>query len=326
MHLDGFTITGGLAIGGGDVSNISSFKGDGMFCDGRGAVGECNPKLTSINFVGNQAGEGGAMYNSSSNPTLNGTHFSGNQANGGGAIYNSSSNPTLSKATFSDNQAQYEGGAMLNFDSSPILVDAEFLGNQALEGGAIYNINFNFGPSNLTLLTNVSFSGNYAVNGGAIYIHSDSYLTLTNVSFAQNQASFEGGAMYISSGAPTIQNSVFWGNTALNGPQIFNHSATPLISYSLFEDDLPTGSLNRGNNLFNIATSPFMTDPSPAPSMDGNLQLKAGTPAIDAGNNAADLDGEGPNTDTINNIATDLAGNTRIVNGTVDMGAYEKQQ
>jgi len=45
----------------------------------------------------------------------------------------------------------------------------------------------------------------------------------------------------------------------------------------------------------------------------GNFRLQPGSPAVNAGNNAA------------NTSSTDLAGNTRVVNSVIDMGAYELQ-
>jgi hypothetical protein len=56
-------------------------------------------------------------------------------------------------------------------------------------------------------------------------------------------------------------------------------------------------------------------DPTSAPTSTGDLRLQAGSPAINAGNN-----------DCVAGVETDLSGNPRIVNGTVDLGAYEGAQ
>jgi hypothetical protein len=110
----------------------------------------------------------------------------------------------------------------------------------------------------------------------------------------------------------------------------------PLVRYS----DVSGGWPGDGN----IDADPlFVRNPSAGPdgvwgtSDDdfGDLRLRAGSPCIDAGDNAAlppdhlDLDGDG---DTTEPVPFDLAGLARVVRGlpgpgtaVVDMGAYERQ-
>ncbi|MEZ4629521.1 MAG: choice-of-anchor Q domain-containing protein [Deinococcales bacterium] len=103
-------------------------------------------------------------------------------------------------------------------------------------------------------------------------------------------------------------------------------SSTATISYSLFQQDFPKderSSVNTitdgGGNKVNISNSPFMDVDN------GDFQLAACSPAIDAGKNSA------------NSSSTDLAGNARKVDDTgvgdvavsapvIDMGAFERQQ
>lgn len=160
------------------------------------------------------------------------------------------------------------------------------------------NIGF-FGESSPTL-TNVTFSGNLAGDGGGMY-----------------NLGGEGGVI-----TPIIRNSIFWNNRQGNGvSSIVNDSAAPNISYSLVEGCNPGGTwtaacgTDDGNNLAD-ADPKFVTpiDATTAPTTTGNLRLQAGSPAIDAGNNAALPVG----------ITTDLDGKPRIVNGVVDLGAYER--
>ncbi len=58
----------------------------------------------------------------------------------------------------------------------------------------------------------------------------------------------------------------------------------------------------------NIVSDPLFANPAA-----GNFHLRPGSPCVDAGNNASV------------SSATDLTGNPRIANGTVDIGAYETQ-
>jgi predicted outer membrane repeat protein len=59
--------------------------------------------------------------------------------------------------------------------------------------------------------------------------------------------------------------------------------------------------------------------------MAGDYHLQPKSPAINVGDNAADLDGGGAGTATISDIPADLDGNLRIFNKIVDLGAYENQ-
>jgi len=122
-----------------------------------------------------------------------------------------------------------------------------------------------------------------------------------------------------------LTNSILWGNTAPDGPQIYNDDSSFAITYS----DIQGGWPGYGN----IDEDPlFVRNPDdggdgweddPAtPNVDeganddyGDLHLQPGSPCIDTG----DSDAVPPD------IITDLDGNPRIVNEIVDMGAYELQ-
>jgi predicted outer membrane repeat protein len=280
--LDGFVITAGLA--------------DGTW------VAPCGPNC------------GGGMYSVSGSPTLANLHFSGNRAGGwGGAMYNrTNSNPTLTNVSFSGNSADW-GGGMYNRISSPTLTNISFSGNRAgNRGGGMYNR-----ESSDAILTNVSFSGNHASEGGGMYNQEGSAPVLTNVSFSGNDAG-QGGGMYNgSSSHAVVRNTIFWHNRDSSGlgtaaASIVNSNATTQISYSLVQGQNPAGQGNLdGTNAANDPLFVLMPDPDTAPTLVGNLRLMAGSPALNAGINAAVT------------ATSDLAGNARIVNGTVDLGPYE---
>jgi hypothetical protein len=83
-----------------------------------------------------------------------------------------------------------------------------------------------------------------------------------------------------------------------NGP---NYSPFTTLNYCC-TTPLPT------NGVGNITNAPLFVDHA-----TGNLHLQSNSPCINAGNNAYVT------------TTTDLDGNPRIVNGTVDIGAYEYQ-
>src|SRR5690606_14333708 len=136
-------------------------------------------------------------------------------------------------------------------------------------------------------------------------------------------ASGNGGAMHnLGVCSPTLTNVILWDNSAgVSGAVMFNSGATPTIAHSLVQGGLNGGIVNVANGSVtdgggNINDDPlFMTpvNPADAPTTAGDLRLRPGSPAIDAGDNGVLPPG----------LTTDLAGGPRIMGGTVDMGAYE---
>jgi hypothetical protein len=100
---------------------------------------------------------------------------------------------------------------------------------------------------------------------------------------------------------PTVINSILWGNGS--GAQIVNSNSTVSVTYS----DVQNGYEGTGN----IGADPMFMD-----ALNGDHRLPFFSPCIDTGSNNAVPSG----------LATDLDGNPRIVNQTVDIGAYEIRQ
>lgn len=123
----------------------------------------------------------------------------------------------------------------------------------------------------------------------------------------------------------TIENCILWGNTA--GTLLYvGQSDSLTVSHSIVEGgmasvDVDGGTLNWLDG--NLDADPLFVDPN-----NGDYHVAAGSPAIDAGDNAAlppdtyDLDNDG---DTAEPLPLDLDGNPRVQNGIVDIGAYESQ-
>ncbi|MFT7587415.1 MAG: hypothetical protein ACI9EW_003857, partial [Cellvibrionaceae bacterium] len=312
--LDGFIITAGQA----DSSLSPNDSGGGMML----IAG--SPTLSNLIITGNSAGIadsatglGGGIYSdSSSSPILNNVVLAGNTAEygggmftggdasltdvsfinnftywTGGGLYSSSGNPTLTNVLFSGNSTVYYGGGFDNESANPTLINVGFFGNSAGQlGGGMHN-SITGGS-----LTNVSFSGNSSPSGGGLYIDAETTLSIVN--------------------------SVLWNNSGSNGPNISNSSITTTISSSLIQGS--GGSSSWAGGLFgadggdNIDSDPLFVDPiSPnnAPTTLGNYQLQLLSPAKDQGNTAA-YTGQTA-------VMVDLAGNSRVQNSVIDMGAYE---
>jgi hypothetical protein len=121
---------------------------------------------------------------------------------------------------------------------------------------------------------------------------------LTNCTLVINSASGQGGGTYESS----IRNCIVYYNSAPRGENYRNGTINPPIIASC-PAPMPT------NGVGNITNAPLFVDTNGW----ANLRLQSNSPCINAGFNAYVLAGP------------DLDGNTRILGGTVDIGAYEFQ-
>lgn len=134
---------------------------------------------------------------------------------------------------------------------------------------------------------------------------------ITNCSFwkdreGEDRAFFYGGGGFNITGAVYyIENSIFVGGRMAHGiggiEAEFDHCILDVFDYT---SDIPSGVYT--NTLFN--QNPLYTDPE-----NGDFRLHFCSPAVDAGRNAGVLP----------SAAYDLAGNARIIGGTVDIGAHE---
>ena len=197
------------------------------------------------------------------------------------------------------------------------IINSRFHGNTAHNGGAIASY------GNSTLI-NTAYSGNNAVGstlptgyGGAIIAFigggNPSTFKLKNSTLAANHADEDTGGIYVSKLISTsnkyvalIENSIIWGNTDPNNAGIKNSQITgtdwSTIRYSTIQ--------------FLNGADPLLVDPNGTDNLigtvDDDLRLAAGSPAIDAGDNAALPAG----------TSTDLDGHLRFFDdpGTVDTG------
>ncbi|NEQ70042.1 MAG: hypothetical protein F6K21_32045, partial [Symploca sp. SIO2D2] len=242
---------------------------------------------------------------------------------------------TLSNSTVSGNTATNNGGGIYNYGNTPNgatvdLTSSTVSGNKTTNnnGGGIFNYG-NDADAATVNLSNSTVSGNTANNkGGGIYNYGNAAggatVTLSNSTVSGNMATNYGGGIYnygSEAGAATVTvgNSIIADNTAPTDTDVGRSDA----------DNAPI--TDNGNNLIGIdSITAFNTstlvgdamnprDPKLAPLGDygGPTQTHAllpGSPALDAGDNAQ-----------LMMLANDQRGATRVINTTVDIGAFEAQ-
>lgn len=315
------------------VGNHSN-EGGGMF------MRDSTLTITNVTFEANLArrdglsrGLGGGLYlASNSNVTLNNATFLRNEVTeSGGGIFVQRSTLTMIGGTLTGNThplASADGiiqgtGGLELVESSLDLTNVRFIGN--VGGGlSLRGVPIGAAPDHVSTLTNISFVGNHfggdrAGRGPGALTCVGCRLRATNLSIAGNR----GGGLAaggITTGGQNVQlelhNSIIWGNRStgdLPDPNLELHpAATVTVVHSLIEGQNVPG---HGNLDGTTATSDplFVLQPDAAttPTTAGDLRLRRGSPAIDTGDN------------TLNNSETDLDGNPRIINGILDLGAYE---
>jgi predicted outer membrane repeat protein len=263
---------------------------------------------------------GSGIFIQRGQPTLRYCTFRGNYGKYGGAMFNRG-DTTITNCLFEDNFATW-GAVMWNVDENITITNCVFRNNTAKNsGGAIFTLGDN------TLLVNCSFSNNRARWGGAIWFDND-ILTAINCTFSGNVATRYGGTFTIGGWPPwragrlILKNCILWDNPAPGGFEIYATYSINIISINNSDIKGGKAAIDMRNNpevnwnYGNINEDPlFVRAPNINNNDYGDLHLQPGSPCIDTGNNDALPDG----------IIADLEGNPRILNGIVDMGAYEFQ-
>ena len=228
---------------------------------------------------------------------------------GGAGIYNNAGTVTLDESTVSDNLVVEGGSGIFNDAGIMILNNSTVSGNFAQDGAAgIANIG-------TMVLNNSTVSGNEAFLEGGGISNFDT-ITLNNSTVSGKFAATGGGGIMNTFGTVTLSNTIVAGNfaPASSEPDVFGTFDSH--GYNLIGDS--TGGVGFVAPGDQVGTSGSPLDPLLGPLQDNGgltethalLELSS---AIDAGNNSL-IPAE---------ITTDQRGFLRIVNGTVDIGAFE---
>jgi hypothetical protein len=293
----------GLKIAGGRAE-----IGAGVYCVG-GTITNC--LITNNQAVGD-APEGGGVYcdgGTVSHCVISGNSVTSTNADpysafaDGGGIYAVDESQIDHSTVTNTLTGYYANGAGINANNGSVR-NCTVSGNTAYghwyaDGGGVYM------TANVDgLVRNCLITGNNAHTdpgganlalGGGVYFNSGGILESSTVSDNTLYGNFSngGGLAYGSQ----IRNTIIYGNTAASDPNYYLNPYGPATFDHCDSTPLPPGTGN-------IASDPGFAN--------GGYRLDTGSPCIDTGTNQAWM-----------TTATDLDGNPRIANGTVDMGAFE---
>lgn len=337
LDLHGLTLSGGSsATFGGAIQNYGCLcieecvlsgnsapagYGGAIYTSGSGTMLEIHNSV----LTNNSAIYGGAIYAQFTTVTIcHESVIADNSALNGAGVYNYFSAVSIDRSTFRGNSAQSRGGGIYSSHAPLTIAHSTIVGNSAVDGwgGGVYIAGFQNDRLNVV---NTTFSGNYAgQQGGALFNgYFDFQGTIASSTIAGNQvgSTGQGGGIFIGAGTGSLVlfNTIVAGNTKgtvrndIEG--LFSQPA--LSSFNLIGDGSLSNLVHGVNgNLVGSAVSPIDALLGPLADNGGptlTMALLPGSPAIDAGSNS-----DAP--------ATDQRGLARVVNGRIDIGAFETQQ
>jgi len=318
------------------TNNVASDRGGGVYSRARWPNG-ASLWFTDCDFRGNTAQNGGGLYTESGGSGLHDLRltdclFEANHAAdptvasgwiGGGAIWNQSiSVLNATRCRFINNSAASGAGAVIStFTTQGVWTGATyrsctFIGNSASYGGAYHNYRDN------TLFLNCLFADNHASatswrgGGGVLNNYQDGDISnllgtrFINCTIANNGSEGDSGAIELRGGGSilSIDNSILWGNYRDGGIQdqyaAVYPNATNRADYTCMQGW--TGSFG---GVGNFGDDPQFAGPA-------NFRLLETSPCVNAGDNNSLPAGTN----------VDLDGATRILEGVVDLGAYESTE
>ena len=269
--------------------------------------------------------DGGAIFNNwDGTLTVTGSVFSGNaivnitemdpsglvvNCYDGGAIYDAGGTSTITDSTFSNNSAVTYGGALCSFNGVETITGCTFTDNSSdVRGNAISDWG-TITATNCTVANNTSASP-WGGDGVAAIDNPEGDLVVTDCTVANN-----GGIGILNNDITIVNNTIIANNIGGDFSGTLNvQSKNNLIGNGTGIENPeidPSNLVGTTANPINPLLGPLQANGGPTQTM----ALLPGSPAIDAGSNALIPAG----------VTTDQrgAGFPRVVNGTVDIGAFE---
>ncbi|GAB4279770.1 MAG: hypothetical protein Kow0056_13380 [Coriobacteriia bacterium] len=279
-------------------STTSTGSGGGIYVMGY-PDGWVSPYIYDNVFMGNVSGNGGALSLVYSGATVECSTITSNtgSVNGGGVHVWGPADVTVKSSTIESNTA-VNGGGLYMYGSVPATLTIEdcTVANNTTAGGTGGGIQSGGGESEL-IVRRTRIEGNVAeLGGGGLYVQhglatiSDSAFVenghpladggvartfggaeveFTHVTAYGNIGDFEG--LYSLGATETVRNSIFWGNGS------HDMAMVELVEYSITEQTNLAGWSNTEGSAVSH-DDPLLWD-----AAAGDLRLRPGSPAIDAG-------------------------------------------
>ncbi len=313
------------AVSGNSTSGVGS-SGGGILTN-TGAITLDRSQVTD-NATYLAKSPGGGIHSSFRDITLTSSTVSGNRTMGlesqGGGIYSASGTVSLESSTLSNNRSDGDsspGGGLRTASGDINLTNSTVSGNSTKGsnsvGGGVSTYRGDVKLVSSTIANN--FTSGTNSSGGGVFVNFDASILITDP---------ERGSL-------TIQNSIIAQNSVasgVTGPDLFAANFAPVnptavigVQSSLIGNNAdtqliaaPVGSPDGNGNLIGTRTAkidPLLGSLGINGGVSATHALKAGSPAIDAGN------------DTLSPTLTDDQRGVPFVrkNGPIDMGSYERQ-
>ncbi|MEI6435057.1 MAG: LamG-like jellyroll fold domain-containing protein [Bacteroidota bacterium] len=279
---------------------ISYNTAENCFGQGGGggmALNASTVAITENYFAHNNGSWGGGLFLtgvggeiSHNTITQNGTSVSGCSISvGGGIVFGSGSNPVFSYNTVTNNSAAYSAGIDLNYSS----------------------------PS---MIQNLIANNNAGTASGGVGFTSSSPLMLNNTIWNNTGENFAGGLGLEANSNPIIRSNIIYGNHAVhyggNQVYLYDNTSNPNFYYCDIEGG-KTGFGGNNTNYSGVYQNNINSDPLFVSAGNFPYQILPTSPCLNTGDPATTTGAVGIN---------DLAGNPRIQNGRIEMGAYETER
>jgi parallel beta-helix repeat protein/predicted outer membrane repeat protein len=279
--------------------------------------------ISNCSFINNYAYyKGGAVYLLNASVRIADNSFENNRCGQqdidygyGGGICADSSSSIVVRNYFSENSSTGIGGGMCTRFTDGLIQHNIFENNYSALGGGFGMLHI---ESCESLISNNLVINNRALFFGAGISNGDCSPIYVNNTIVNNHCDGGGGGFYCKdSVTPVLINNIIYGNTQYGGdtnqvylwdnlsqPNFFNND----IQGGVEEFDGTGGADFKGKYVDNIDQDPYFEPSTQVPSLS--------SPCVNSGS----LENYG-----LEFPVLDLAENTRIVDDTIDMGAYEQQ-